>query len=177
MSWQSEITTIVRILINDYVAPYTYTDARLQQTILVAAQFVQFDVNLDNQYNINITGGTLSPDPTTLSEKDSIFINLTSLKAACIVDQSTYRTKAALEGLRAALGPASLNVTGAATAWKTMLQMGPCATYDELTSHWDVANANAVRAIFSPFVGNNFDPQNINTSVSDHSRIIDNQFF
>lgn len=177
MSWQSEITTIVRILINDYVVPYTYSDARLEQTILVAAQYVQFDVNLDNQYTIDIVGGTLSPDPTTLTEKDSIFINLTGLKTACIVDQSTYRTKAALEGIRAALGPASLSVGGAAGAFKTMLQLGPCATYDELTAHWDVANANAVRAIFSPFVGNNFDPQNLNTSVSDHSRVIGNQFF
>jgi hypothetical protein len=177
MSWQNEITTIVRILINDYVAPYTYSDERLEQTILVAAQYVQYDVNLDNKYTIDISGGILSPDPTSLQEKDAIFINLTGLKTACIVDQSTYRTKAALEGIRAALGPASLSVGGAAGAFKTMLQLGPCATYENLTAHWDIANANAVRAIFSPFVGNNFDPQNLNSADSDHSRVIENQFF
>jgi len=177
MSWQNEITTIVRILINDYVTPYTYSDERLEQTILVAAQYVQYDVNLDNKYTIDISSGILSPDPTTLPEKDAIFINLTGLKTACIVDQSTYRTKAALEGIRAALGPASLSVGGAAGAFKTMLQLGPCATYENLTAHWDIANANAVRAIFSPFVGNNFDPQNLNSADSDHSRVIDNQFF
>lgn len=177
MSWQNEIIPIVRILVNDYVVPYTYSDARLEQTILVAAQYVQFDVNLDYQYTIDISGGTLDPDPTTLPEKDSIFINLTGLKTACIIDQSTYRTKAALEGIRAALGPASLAVNGASGAFKVMLEQGPCSTYKQLTTHWDVANANAVRAIFSPFVGNNFDPQNLNTSAGDHSRHIGNQFF
>lgn len=161
MSWQKEITTIVRILINDYTAPYNYSDSRLAQTILVGAQFVQFDINLDTKYSIDIVGGTLSPDPTTLAEKDSIFINLTALKAACIVDQSTFRTKAALEGIRAALGPASLSIAGNIAPLRTILELGPCATYDELTSHWDVANANAVRAIFSPFVGNRFDPSAI----------------
>lgn len=161
MSWQKEITTIVRILINDYTSPYTYSDSRIAQTILVAAQYVQFDVNLDNKYTINLTSGTLSPDPTTLPDKDNIFINLTGLKTACIVDQSTFRTKAALEGIRAALGPASLSITGNLAPLRNIIEMGPCATYEELTSHWDVANANAVRAIFSPFVGNRFDPSSI----------------
>ena len=177
MSWQTEMTTIIRVLINDYTSPYTYSDSRIQQTILVSTQYVQFDVNLENKYTIDLVGGSLSPDPTDPEKRDDIFISLACLKAACIVDQSTYRTKAAMEGIRAALGPASLSVGGSASAWKTILQHGPCATYDELTSHWDVANANAVRAIFSPFVGNNFDPQNLNTSQSDHSRIINNQFF
>lgn len=178
MAWSDEITTIVRILINDYVSPYTYSDARLEQTILVAAQYVQSDVNLDHHYTVDIVGNTLTPDPTQITPtKDTIFINLVGLKTACIVDQSTYRTKAAMEGIRAALGPASLAVSGSSSAWKFMLESGPCGTYDELTSHWDVANANAVRAIFSPFVGNNFDPQNLKNPSYDYSRIHNDPFF
>jgi hypothetical protein len=92
---------------------------------------------------------------------DSIFISLVGLKAACIIDQSTLRTKAALEGIRAALGPAQLSVAGSLSGFNLILDKGPCAAYEELTSHWDVREASAVRAILSPFVGNKFDPRSL----------------
>jgi hypothetical protein len=156
----------------------TYCDDRLHQLITVAAQYVQFDVNLDNKYDINIIYPNITPDPTLLSPKDEIFISLTGLKAACIVDQSSFRTKAALEGIRAALGPASLSISNNnLSGYKVVLDKGPCALYQQLTDHWDIANATAVRAIFSPFIGNNFDPQNLNNPGHDYSRHEDNQFF
>ena len=159
MSWQSEMTVITRTLINDLSDPYEFSDARIQQVLTVAGKYVQFDVNLDHAYDIDVVNLNISPDPTL--DNDSIFISLACLKAACIIDQSKYRTRAALEGLRSALGPASLSISGHSIAWKTILEEGPCATYDELTSHWDVKEATAIRAVFSPFVGNHFDPQNL----------------
>jgi hypothetical protein len=98
-----------------------------------------------------------SPDPSI--NNDNIFISLISLKAACIVDQSNLRTKAALEGIRAALGPASLSVAGSLAGFNLIIDKGPCAAYEELTSHWDVKEATTIRAILSPFVGNSFDPR------------------
>lgn len=157
MSWQNELTIIVRTLINDVVEPYEFSDERLQQVIAVAGKYVQFDVNLDHSYLIDVVNNNITPDPT--SDNDAVFISLTCLKAACIVDQSTYRTKAAMEGIRAALGPASLAIAGQSSAWKTMLDKGPCASYDELTSHWDVKEATAIAAVLSPFAGNKFDPE------------------
>lgn len=181
MSWQNEITTIVRTLCNDIEIPYRYSDIRIQQTIVVAAQFVEFDVNLPYKYIIDIPNVNMTPDPTVplndTGEKDTIFISLVSLKAACIIDQSTYRTKAALEGVRAAMGPASLAVTGNAPTWKTILDYGPCKLYDDLTEHWDVANATQIRAIFSPFIGNHFDPQNLSNRTNDYSRNVTGPFF
>lgn len=164
MSWQNELTIMVRTLINDLTEPYQFTDDRIEQVLTVAGKYVQFDVNLDNLYTIDVVNKNISPDPTT--NNDSIFISLACLKAACIIDQSIYRTKAALEGIRAALGPAQLSVVGQSSAWKTMLDQGPCAAYDELTSHWDVKEATAIAAILSPFAGNKFDPefQNIRTT-------------
>lgn len=158
MSWQIEIPIIVRTLISDLdPANPTYSDERLLQVISVAAKYVQFDVVLDHIYTVDVSVPSISPDPT--DDRDEIFISLVSLKAACLVDQSTFRTKAAAEGIKAALGPASLSVAGNASIWKTILEEGPCAIYDELVSHWDVKNASAVRAILSPFVGNKFDPR------------------
>lgn len=162
MSWSLEIPIIVRTLINDLSDNPTYSDERLQQVIVVAAKYVQFDVILDHQYAIDVSVPNISPDPTT--DRDEIFIALVSLKAACIVDQSELRTKAAMEGIRAALGPASLSVGGSLEGLKMIIEKGACATYDELTSHWDVKDATAIRAILSPFVGNHFDPRSINNT-------------
>jgi len=160
MSWQVEIPIIVRTLINDLSDNPTYSDERLLQIITVAAKYVQFDVVLPYSYTINVTNPAIDPDP--VDNNDDIFISLTALKSSCIVDQSALRTKAAMEGIRAALGPASLSVGGSLAGFKMILEQGPCATYDELTSHWDVANATAIKSILSPFVGNKFDPRYLN---------------
>jgi len=159
MSWKKEIPIIVRTLINDLAETPTYSDERLLQIISVAAKYVQFDVVLDNTYTIDVVRPNITPDPTV--SDDSIFISLVSLKSACIVDQSVLRTKAALEGIRAVLGPASLSVGGSLAGLKMIIEQGPCAAYEELTSHWDVREATAIRAILSPFVGNRFDPTSL----------------
>lgn len=159
MSWNIELPIIVRTLINDLSDTPTYSDERILQVIAVAAKYVEFDVVLDYNYEINVVNPNISPDPT--AQNDSIFISLTCLKAACIIDQSAVRTKAALEGIRAALGPAQLSVGGSLAGLKMILDTGPCAAYDELTAHWDVKEATAIRAILSPFVGNRFDPTSL----------------
>jgi len=168
MSWQIELPIIVRTLINDAdETNQTYSDERMIQAIVVAAKYVQFDINLTNTYTIDVTNQTITPDPT--AENDDIFISLVSLKSACIFDQSTLRTKAALEGIRASLGPASLSVGGSLAGLKLIIDKGPCAAYDELTSHWDVKEATAIRAVLSPFVGNKFDARYLQT-YTDRSR-------
>ena len=157
MSWQNELTIITRTLINDLNEPYEYGDARIQQVLTVAAKYVQFDVNLDYAYIIDVVNNNISPDPT--SNNDSIFVSLACLKAACIIDQGTFRTKAALEGIRTALGPASLSFGGSLAGWQAIINHGACGLYEELTSHWDVKNASAFAAVLSPFVSNKCDPR------------------
>lgn len=159
MAWQIELPIIVRTLINDLSEMPTYSDQRLMQLITVAAKYVQFDVVLDHKYTIDVVNNGISPDPTI--DDDSIFIGLVCLKAACLVDQSTLRTKAITEGIRAALGPAQLSVSGSVNGINLILEKGPCGAYEELTSHWDVKEATAIRAVLSPFVGNKFDPRAI----------------
>lgn len=159
MSWQIEIPIIVRTLINDLEDQPVYSDERLKQIISVAAKYVQFDVVLDYSYTVDVVGGNISPDPTIIN--DDIFVSLVSLKAACIVDQSALRTKAALEGIRASLGSANLTIKGSLEGFIKILENGPCSLYEELTSHWDVSQATAIRAILGPFVGNKFDPRSL----------------
>lgn len=159
MYWEVEIPIIVRSLINDMGSSPTYSDERIQQLTVVAAQYVVKEVNLSRNYNIDIVNIDITPDPSDNSTRDTDFISFIALKAACLLDQSTFRTKAALEGIRTALGPANLSVAGNLAGYKTILDQGPCALYEQLVFDHNVGEATAIRAVLSPFVGNNFDPR------------------
>jgi len=169
MSWKNEIPIIVRVWINDLSETPTYSDDRLEQLIAVAAQYVKREINFSNTYTIDTVKLTITPDPTQLESPDQDFIGFVALKAACLLDQSTFRTKAASEGIRAALGPASLSVGGNLKGYQTILEMGPCAMYQDLRLQYEIGNANGIKSILSPFVGNKFDPSAIRYS-SDRSR-------
>ena len=176
MSWQIEIPIIVRTLIDDFGDIPTYSDDRLIQIITVAAKYVQFDVVLDYQYTVDVANLSITPDPT--NNRDEIFISLVGLKAACIVDQSSLRTKAALEGIRASLGSANISIGNSLQGLITILEKGSCASYDELVSHWDVKNATAIAAVLSPFVGNKFNPRYVlRGNIRSNSYIDGNSFY
>jgi hypothetical protein len=161
MSWQLEIPIIVRSLINDLADNPTYSDERVQQLIVVAAQYVTREINLLNDYTINIVNPDITPDPTLLETKDLDFISFVALKSACFLDQSSLRTRAANEGIKAALGPASLSV-GGNSSYQFLLANGPCKMYEDLRIDYELGNTSLLRGVLSPFVGNNFDPRSIN---------------
>lgn len=157
MSWQNDIINVVRVLINDLdLSSPTYNDDRLVQLISVAARYVQFDIELNTKYIIDSTNNTITPDPTV--EKDEIFLCLIGLKAACLIDHSTFRTKSLLNGISASLGPAKLSVAGNLAGFKEIIEHGPCKFYTDLVSTWDIQEASAIAAVLSPFIGNKFDP-------------------
>ena len=169
MSWNVEMPLIVRSWINDLSDTPTFSDERVQQLIVVAAQYVIKEVDLTIDYTINIVNPDITPDPVLAEDKDLDFISLTSLKAACILDQSSLRTKAATEGIKAALGPAQLAVGGGLRGYEVILNQGPCAMYNKLKEDHQIGNVQALHAILSPFVGNKFDPRYLQDS-SDRSR-------
>lgn len=160
--WQTEMTLIVRTLIGDLdlVSP-TYSDARIQQVLTVAGTIVQSDANLENSYAIDVVGLAITPDPTTPT-RDDWFVGLTCIKSACLLDQSTFRTKAAIDGVRASLGSASVGISSNLSGFKTILDVGPCAMYQSMLNDLNIGNASAIQAILSPFVGNTFDPRYLN---------------
>jgi hypothetical protein len=159
VSWQIELPLMVRTLINDWDDQPVYSDDRLSQVIVVAAKYVQIDVQLPNEYSIDISNPQITPDP--IINKDDIFVGMVALKSACMMDQSSLRTKAAMEGIRAALGPANLSVAGSLAGITTILEKGPCVLYQELKDTWNISEASNIKAILSPFVGNNFNPRYI----------------
>ena len=57
MSWQGQMTTVVRHLVNDTdSASYKFSDDRLETSILVAAQLVISETEFTNSYEINVEG-------------------------------------------------------------------------------------------------------------------------
>lgn len=159
--WDIEIPIIVRSLINDMGDEPTYSDDRIKQLIAVSANYVLQDANLSVEYTVDVINETITPDPSANESRDNVFVGLLALKAACLLDQSTFRTKAVSEGIRTALGSANISVAGNLAGYQTLLEVGPCKLYENLVMEYNISNATAVSAILSPFVGNKFDPQSM----------------
>lgn len=86
--WDTEMVTLLRFVIDDVDEPVKYTDGRLRQLILVASQFTQSENNFPQVYTISIDNQIIKPDPTNVKVtgiRDDAFINLTILKAACLL--------------------------------------------------------------------------------------------
>lgn len=152
------ITLMLRAVINDLDSE-SYTDERLEQLIVVAAKFVNAD--LESSYVISINGPDITPDP--IEQSDDMFVNLLVMRAACLVDSGNLRVRAALAGLQATAGPAMLKVGGENfSAYKAILEMGPCALYRQMLQDYKLGSGAMYHGILSPFVSNTFDPESMN---------------
>ena len=111
MAWQTDLVTMLRNVIFDVDdTNYTYTDNRLKEMLVVSAHLVNQEIAFDTDYTITISKTGISPDPTDSTDANSgAFQNFVVLKAACLADQSTLRTKALAAGVSAKLGPASIS--------------------------------------------------------------------
>ncbi len=164
MAWTKTWVTTLRVLVNDTEATQVYSDDRLRQILVVAAHYTQEEIDFSTAYTINIETIVISPDPVS----DKIFTNFCVLKAACITDQSTYRTKALISGIKAKCGPAMLETMSHVTGWKDLIDFGPCAAYDKLKKEYLFGNSIAGLAILSPFVSNTFDPRDTHRHTHNH---------
>jgi hypothetical protein len=154
MCINENMTLILRALINDLDSA-DYSDERLEQLIAIAANFVLQDTS-STSYTVNIMSPDITPDPW---DDDMTFVNLTVLRAACMVDQGNLRVRAALAGLSANAGPASLSVGGSNfAAFKDLIALGPCALYKEMLQDYILGSGLVCHGILSPFISNTFDP-------------------
>ena len=66
MSWNNEMIIIVRHIIDDLDSTaYQFSDSRIEEAILVAAQLIHNEMEFVIDYNIEVDNGLLTPDPTT----------------------------------------------------------------------------------------------------------------
>ena len=120
MAWQNEMSIIVRHLINDLdSSSYTFTDSRVEESILVAAQLVLIEIDFDKSYTIDVDAASISPEPTTSGDKDNSFINLVSLKTGTILLGSELKTHS-LNAIALKDGPSSLDLRGIVSSLKIL---------------------------------------------------------
>lgn len=148
MSWQGQMTTIVRHLISDVEAT-DFTDLRLETTILVAAQLTVIEVDFTNTYTINVEGCTLSPDPTDEDTQDDPFVALVCLRAACIIVGSEIRKESG-NAISIKDGPSAIDLRGV-TATLSDLMKSLCARYDQTLLQHKAGSSVAGHAILTPY--------------------------
>ena len=125
------ILPILRVFINDLTGA-TYSDARLEQTIIGAAFLVNGD--LAGSTCINVPDLDFCDQSFSANITDSQYAQyllLVLLRAACLIDQAEMKSKVNSSGLRAVCGPASLSVNSSTGDLAILFDRGNCANYQK----------------------------------------------
>ena len=150
MAWQNEMVIMLRHVVNDLdSSSYSFTDDRLEESILVSAQLVSTEIDFENTYTIDVDGLILTPDPTALADKDDAFINLVVLKASCVILGSEVRSNA-LNSIALKDGPSSIDLRGI-TSGLTTLYQHLCEKYEASVMQYKAGSSIAGQAILSPY--------------------------
>jgi len=147
MAWQDTMVIMLRVIIDDMGSNPTYSDSRLEEVLVVSANLTKQDIDFANDYTIGVTDSTITPDPT--DTPDNGFINLVTLKAACLLANSEYKTEAN-NAISVRDGSASIDKRGVAAAkkdWKDSI----CKDYDRAEKEYKLGNSNAGAAIIGPY--------------------------
>jgi len=150
MSWQGQMSTVVRHLVNDVdSSAYTFTPSRIETTILVAAQLMVMNVDFGNDYTINVEANTLSPDPTDTDTKDNPFVALACLRAACIILGSEIRKESG-NAISIKDGPSAIDLRGV-TSTLIVLYKDLCDKYEHALLEYRAGNSVAGQSILGPY--------------------------
>lgn len=151
MSWQGQISTIVRHLINDVDhSSYKYSDKRIETSILVASYLVTNDASFPNNYDINVEQCLLSPDPTDQETKDDAFVVLAAMKTACIIVGSEIKSEAS-NAISVRDGVSSIDLRGVASTL-AILYKDLCDKYEKLLHDYkEDDRALAGQSILGPY--------------------------
>lgn len=151
MAWNDVMVPMLRMMIEDMDSTsYKYDDDRLEMQILLAAQLMQGgEITFPNTYTINIPVITLTPDPITLG--DNVFINLVTLKAACMLDMTETRI-AAEQGIDISDVGSRIALSGRAGNKIALLKNGGfCEAYKKAKQEYLLGSLAPGMAVISPF--------------------------
>jgi len=143
MHWQNHTRIIVRQLINDLDSAQ-YSDDRIDTAVIVAAQLVSLELDFKNEYTIDVEDKTIVPDPLT----DSIFINLVTVKAACIIIGGEIKAQA-LNAVSIRDGVSSIDMRGV-TSVLLELYKDLCNKYEALAYNYGYSNG-AGQSVLGPY--------------------------
>jgi len=150
MSWQGQISTIVRHLVNDLdETDYKYSDNRIEKSILVSSFLVINDANFNNTYTVNVEQCSLSPDPTDTQTKDDAFVALVALKTASLIIGSEVRSEAS-NAISIKDGPSAIDLRGVSSTLLALYK-DLSEKYSALLQDHIIGNVIAGQAILGPY--------------------------
>lgn len=147
MAWTTSLVLMVRYLIND-IDSATYSDARLKQSIVIAAQLASMDVSFDKTYTIDIDAVTITPDPFD-GTQDSGFINLIALRSALLIFSNEAKIASTL-GVRIMDGPSTIDVSGRLASALRLLDSAK-SSYEKAKVDYVIGNARGFQAVTTPY--------------------------
>ena len=145
------MTTILRNRIGDTDSSnYTYTSNRLKDLLVVSSYLLCQEVEFSTSYTISIAGTGITPDPFVAPDKN--FIALTTLKAACMLENNEFKDKAKCAS-KVSDGLSSIDTTKQADGYKSYMDTdyNNCALYQSVKDEYVMGNYNAGEAILGPF--------------------------
>jgi hypothetical protein len=146
-NWETVLTTIVRSLINDPDGA-TYSDERVQTSIVVAGLIVAQEAQLDYAYTFDLLVPDIIPDPVEIN--DSVAVALFGLKAACILNTNSYQS-AVGKGIKVRDGDSEVDTTGTFKGYSDIIAIGPCGSYTKLLKQITLNKGFGTgKAVFSP---------------------------
>lgn len=158
MTWETEMTELLRIMINDLDdTAYRYTDVRLQKVIVGAAQMMLTEIGnrFITTFTTDISIPDITPDPCDRINgvRDDNFINLTLLKAGCFIDSSSARDAARKAGVSVKEWGTSLNIDnkGLFSSALAVMEKGWCKNYEEASLQYIMGNNSVCTAVLGPF--------------------------
>ncbi len=158
--WQDQTLPLIRVMIDDLDnLNYSFSDRRLEQTLIVAAQYINQEIDFDTTYVVSSSNLTITPDPSVAP--DNVFMNFMVLKAACIIDIGSTRVAAMTAGLEAKCGPVVMRTLRRMDGFSTLLDKGACASYEQLKQEYRFGNVKWAKGILSPFVNSNLFPAHV----------------
>lgn len=150
MSWQGQISTMVRHLINDLdETNYKYSDSRIEKSILVSSFLVLNDAEFVNSYSVNVEQCSLSPDPTDTQTKDDPFVALVALKTSSIIIGSEVRSEAS-NAISIKDGPSAIDLRGVASTL-SILYKDLSEKYDNMLLDYRAGGSIGGQAILGPY--------------------------
>ena len=147
MAWQDTMVIMLRVIIDDMGSSPTYSDSSLEEILVVSAKLTKKDVDFANDYTIGVTDSTITPDP--VSSSDDAFVNLVTLKAACLVANSEFKTEAN-NAISVRDGSAAIDKRGVAAAkkdWRDTI----CSDYERAEKEIKLGNSSAGASIIGPY--------------------------
>lgn len=147
MAWNIDLVLMVRVLMGDITLPQTYSDEYIKRVLITAGIIVDAEIPFDYDYSYDISVLTISPDP--IVNKDSTFIALVPLKAACILTQGEFK-QALGQGIKVRDGDSAIDTSVSFRGYRDILELGPCAAYEKLK--WSLLVSGGIGGVvFGPY--------------------------